>query len=122
MSIESTHAIQVFRAGELVWGSTARVFPNTGVSVIISIDHDGLQYDSGWEEIYTGISNCWKRLSSELNEKFPGGIESYALNAIDLRSHLNPDLAVLHFSSSINYGWYARINKDWHVDIVGEKD
>lgn len=48
--------------------------------------------------------------------------EHFRLDCIDIRGHLAPSTAVLHYRTDLEYDWHVRLSEDFGVESLGESD
>ena len=113
--------VTLVKAGLLRWGVVSQKFAQAPKAICILIDYDGTTVSQTWEVEISHLEVRWTELRDALEKVLPGGIDAATLEMIDLRSHIQPSRAVLHFQTAQD-GWFVRLSEDWTIEVAGPKD
>jgi hypothetical protein len=131
---------KVFHAGNIVWATFNKTFRPTGKRIAVLVDVTNGIVPETQRNLYTEIEKWFlnglpeilelmlRRLgeSDKTETKLPATNQiqdHFQLKAIDVRGHIPPSKCVLHFSTDLDdMDWYARISKDYQVEVCGPED
>lgn len=121
MNDSRNKTVVFYQAGLLQWAKVSQKFAQTPKVVSILIDYHGTTVSQTWEAELSHLETRWKELREALDKVLPGGIGAATLEFIDLRSHIRPSRAILHFQTTQD-GWFVRLAEDCTIEIAGPKD
>ena len=123
MNDEQSKTVILCKAGALRWGTVSQHFAHAPNAVTILIDHDGTAASNFWEAELSHLEVRWPEFREALDKVLPGGIDAATLHTIDLRSHVRPSRAILHFETTQDaFDWFVRLREDCTIETAGPKD
>jgi hypothetical protein len=123
MNVGRNKTVVLCKAGLLRWGQVSQKFAQASKTVSILIDYDGTTMSQTWENELSHLEVRWAKLRDPLNKVLPGGVGAATLETIDLRSHIRPSRAILHFQTTQDvFNWFVRLREDCTIESAGPED
>jgi hypothetical protein len=123
MNAGGNKTVVLCKAGLSRWGVVSQKFAQVPRAVSILIDHDGTTPSQTWEDELSHLELRWAELREVLDKVLPGGGSAATLETIDLRSHIRPSRAILHFQTTQDvFDWFVRLSEDCTIESAGPED